>query len=179
MIVGYRRTSTIDQNLDRQELPGAEKIFEEKLSGANANRPALQEMIEFCREGDQVLIHSIDRLARNLGDLLNIIEKLNGKGVTVKFLTEGLSFSANSNDSFAKLQLQILASFAEFERAIAKRRQAEGIAKAKMRGIYKGRPASIDAKKIHQLREDGHTVSSIAEKMNVSRMSVYRALRAS
>lgn len=180
MIVGYRRTSSQSQNLDRQELPGAEKIFEEKISGASAaDRPALQEMIEFCRDGDVVLIHSLDRLARNLQDMLTIIEKLNSKGVTVKFLSENLNFAANSDDIFAKLHLQILASFAQFERAIAKQRQKEGIAKAKIRGVYKGRPASIDTKKIQELRSQGHGVTTIADRMNVSRMSVYRALKES
>ena len=105
---GYRRVSTIEQNLDRQELLGCERIFEEKVSGASKERTALQEMISFVRNGDEVEVFSIDRLARNLGDLQQIISELNDKGVSVKFVSESLKFSGNEDDPFAKLQLQML-----------------------------------------------------------------------
>ena len=135
MRVGYRRVSTVEQNLDRQELTGCERIFEDKASGKNADREQLQEMIAFVRYGDEVIVHSIDRLARNLKDLQYIIEKLNGKGASIHFISENLTFNANSNDAFAKLQLQMMGAFAEFERNIIRKRQAEGIAKANVRTV--------------------------------------------
>ena len=128
MKVGYRRVSTIEQNLDRQDLSGCERIFEEKVSGASKERTALQEMIAFVRNGDEVEVYSIDRLARNLGDLQQIISELNDKGVSIKFVSESLKFSGNEDDPFAKLQLQMLGAFAEFERNLIKKRQLEGIA---------------------------------------------------
>ncbi len=100
------------------------------------------------------------------------------KGVTVCFLTERLIFSAAQDDPFAKLQLHLMGSFAEFERSIIKKRQAEGIAKAKQRGVYKGRPVSIDANKIRDLRQQGLGATKIAEQLKISRVSVYRALKA-
>ena len=95
-------------------------------------------MIEYAREGDAVVVFSIDRLARDLRDLQDIISTLNDKGVSISFLSERLTFSAEADDAFAKLQLQMMGAFAEFERNIIKKRQAEGIAKAKAKGVYKG-----------------------------------------
>ena len=134
MRVGYRRVSSIDQSLDRQDLGDCERIFEEKLSGGTADRPALQEMIAFVRSGDEVVVHSIDRLARNLMDLQNIINELNDKGASVHFITEQLTFSSDGGSAFQTLQLQMLGAFAQFEKTMIKKRQAEGIAKAKARG---------------------------------------------
>jgi DNA invertase Pin-like site-specific DNA recombinase len=179
MKIGYRRVSTIEQNLDRQELSDVDKVFEEKLSGATAkDRPALQQLIEFAREGDEVFVWSIDRIARDLRDLQAIVQTLVDKVVTVCFLSERLTFSAAQDDPFAKLQLHLMGSFAEFERGLLKRRQAEGIAKAKLRGVYKGRPPSIDANKIRDLRQQGLGATKIAEQLKISRVSVYRALKA-
>lgn len=178
MKIGYRRVSTCDQNLDRQDIGNVDKVFEEKLSGASAkDRPALQQMIEFAREGDEVLVWSIDRMARDLRDLQAIVQTLVDKGVTVCFLSERLIFSAAQDDPFAKLQLHLIGSFAEFERSIIRKRQAEGIAKAKQRGVYKGRPVSIDANKIRDLRQQGLGATKIAEQLKISRVSVYRALK--
>ena len=97
MIVGYKRVSSVEQKFDRQDLGEIEKVFEEKVSGANTERKALAEMIEFVREGDEVVVFSIDRLARNLRDLQSIIQQLNDNGVTVRFLSERLVFTANTN----------------------------------------------------------------------------------
>ena len=177
MKVGYRRVSTIEQNLDRQDLSGCERIFEEKVSGASKERTALQEMITFVRNGDEVEVFSIDRLARNLGDLQQIISELNDKGVSVKFVSESLKFSGSEEDPFAKLQLQMLGAFAEFERNLIKKRQREGIAKAKERGVYTGRKKQIDDDRIKILKLDGATVAHIAAEMDISRQSVYRALK--
>lgn len=178
-IVGYRRVSSFDQALDRQELEGAERIFEEKESGAKRDRPALLEMINYIRDGDIVIVHSIDRLARDLRDLQDIIEKINVKGAAISFQTEGLTFKADKADPIATLQLQMMGAFAQFERAIIRKRQAEGIAKAKDRGVYKGRKQSIDAEKVRRLHEEGYGASEIARAMDVGRASVYRLLRAS
>ena len=174
MKVGYRRVSTVEQKFDRQELGELDKLFEEKVSGSNAEREALNEMIDFVRQDDKVVVHSIDRLARNLRDLQNIIETLNSKGASIKFLSENLTFSADVNNPFAKLQLQIIGSVAEFERNIIRKRQAEGIAKAKAKGVYAKRGASINIEKIRELQKEGLTITAIARALDISRMSVYR-----
>lgn len=175
--IGYRRVSSESQNLDRQELGNVDKVFEEKLSGKSAkDRPALQSLLEYAREGDSVVVYSIDRLARDLRDLQDIISTLNDKGVAISFLSERLTFSASADDAFAKLQLQMIGSFAEFERNIIRKRQAEGIAKAKTKGVYKGGKRRIDRDKVQQLRAEGLSTYKIAEQMNVSRMSVHRIL---
>ena len=176
-IIGYRRVSTIDQNLDRQDLGQVDKIFEEKLSGKSAaDRPALQEMIQYVREGDSIVVYSIDRLARDLRDLQDVIQTLNDKGVTITFLSERLTFSSDAEDAFAKLQLQMMGAFAEFERNIIRKRQAEGIAKAKAKGVYKGGRKMINRDKVHQLKGEGLSTYKIAEAMGISRMSVHRIL---
>jgi len=177
MKVGYRRVSDITQSLERQDLVDCERIFEEKLSGASADRPALQDMIAFVRSGDEVVVHSIDRLARNLMDLQSIIKKLNDKGVTIHFISESLSFSDDGGNAFQTLQLQMLGAFAQFERTMIRKRQAEGIAKAKAKGVYAKRKRTVNPDKIKQLFDDGLTKVAIAKSLNISRMSVYRSLQ--
>ena len=176
MKVGYRRVSTIDQNLDRQELGAVDRVFEEKVSGKNTDRAALQEMIAFVREGDEVIVYSIDRLARDLRDLQSIIQTLLDKKVSVSFLSERLTFAADKDDPFSRLQLHLMGAFSEFERQIIRKRQAEGIAKAKDRGVYKGRKKQVDDGKIISLKNAGQKISEIAAALGVSRMTVYRAL---
>ena len=175
-VIGYRRVSTTDQTLDRQSLEGCEKIFDETESGAKRERPALMKMIEYVREGDEVRIHSIDRLARDLRDLQDIINKINDKGATISFVSERLTFSSMSDDPIAKLQLHMMGAFAEFERSIIKKRQAEGIAKAKAKGVYRGRKSSIDTEKVKQLHSEGKGASVIAKEIGIGRASVYRLL---
>jgi DNA invertase Pin-like site-specific DNA recombinase len=170
--------SSIDQNLERQELGDIERVFEEKVSGKNTDRAALQEMIAFVRDGDEVVVYSIDRLARDLRDLESIIQTLNDKKVAITFLSERLTFTGDSDDALSRLQLQMMGAFAEFERNIIRKRQAEGIAKAKARGVYKGRRKQIDDQQIRELKAQGKRVSEIASELGVSRMSVYRALDA-
>jgi DNA invertase Pin-like site-specific DNA recombinase len=177
MRIGFRRVSTIDQNLARQDLGDVDKVFEEKVSGGSAkDRPALNDLMDFAREGDEVIIYSIDRMARDLRDCLNIVTTLNSKGVTVTFLSERLSFTGGTDDPFAKLQLHLMSAFAEFERAIIRKRQAEGIHKAKQRGIYKGRPPTTDVAAIMAMHRDGHGATHIARTLNISRATVYRTL---
>ena len=175
MKIGYRRVSSEGQNLDRQDLV-CDKLFEEKVSGAKRDREVLTAMIEFAREGDEVIVWSIDRLARDLRDLQDIIQRLNDKRVSVSFLKEKLTFSGEADDAFAKLQLQMMGAFAEFERNIIRQRQAEGIARAKVRGVYKGRKKTIDDNRIRKMKAEGHSVTEIAELVGVSRMTVYRSL---
>ena len=177
MKIGYQRVSTEDQNLDRQELEGCDKIFADKISGATRERPALGELIQFARSGDEVVIHSIDRLARDLRDLQDIIQQLTDKGVSVSFIKERLVFSGDADDAFGKFQLQMMGAFAEFERNIIRQRQAEGIAKAKERGVYKGRKKTADDNCIRKMKSEGHGATEIADTLGVSRMTVYRALR--
>ena len=178
MKIGYRRVSSEGQNLYRQDFV-CDKMFEEKVSGAKRDRDALTAMIEFAREGDEVIVWSIDRLARDLRDLQEIIQRLNDKGVSVSFLKEKLVFSGDAEDAFARLQLQMMGAFAEFERNIIRQRQAEGIARAKERGVYKGRAKSVSDGKIVALKAKGYKVTEIAEELCINHITVYRALKAS
>jgi DNA invertase Pin-like site-specific DNA recombinase len=179
MRVGYRRVSTVEQNLARQDLGDVDRIFEDKISGKDTNRAALQEMIGFVRDGDEVIVHSIDRLARDLRDLQDIIKQLNDKCVAITFLSERLTFTGKADDAMSKLMLQMMGSFAEFERNIIRKRQAEGIAKAKERGVYKGRTKKTADGKIIELKSKGYKVTEIAEELGINRITVYRALKAS
>jgi len=175
MKVGYARVSTDEQNLARQSFgDDVERVFTDKASGKDTDRLALAEMMAFVREGDEILIHSIDRLARDLRDLQSIVETLNDNGVRVSFISERLSFGAGDDDALSRLQLQMLAAFAEYERKIILARQREGIAKAKKAGKYLGRRASIDKNRIKEMLDSGMTVSAVAREMSISRQSVYR-----
>ena len=175
--IGYRRVSTAHQNLDRQELGEVDELFEEKLSGASRDRPALKEMIRFARKGDEVVVYSLDRLGRDLRDLQAIVEELTIKGAAVSFIKEGMSFKAANDDPYSKLQLQLMGAFAEFERSIIKERQREGIAKAKARGAYKGGKSKIEPHKVRELHAGGMGASEIAKVLGIGRASVYRLLK--
>ena len=174
--IGYTRVSTTDQTTDRQEL-GDIRIFEDKASGKTKDRPALNEMLAYVREGDEVIVYSIDRLARNLRDLEDIIKEVNSKGASVTFLSERLTFSG-SDDAMSTLMLQMMGSFAQFERSMILKRQAEGIAIAKTgsnaKTKYAGRKPSIDRKAISNLLEAGASVTATARALGISRQSVYR-----
>ena len=175
MRVAYTRVSTVDQNVDRQSIPDVERTFTDKASGGNTDRPALQDLIAFVREGDTVCVWSIDRLARSLKDLQDLIARLNDKGVSVEFISERLTFSANKDDPFARLQLHMMGAFAEFERALIRKRQREGIAKAKAKGgVYKGRAPSIPREDVLARLEQGESPTQIARELGISRPSVYR-----
>ncbi|WP_291323532.1 recombinase family protein [Desulfonatronospira sp.] len=181
--IGYKRVSTVDQNPERQ-LAGLEvdKLFEDKVSGSSRERPQLQACLDYLREGDTLVVHSIDRLARNLSDLLSILQGLLDKQVSVKFIKENLNFEAGAHDNpFQKLQLQIIGSVAEFERALIRERQREGIEKAKQKGKHLGRPKKITCEmkdKIFEMLEDGLHQTEVARRLNISRQAVYRALKA-
>ena len=176
-VVGYRRVSSASQSLDRQELEGCDKVFEEKITGAKRDRPELNRMLDYIREGDEVRVHSIDRLARDLRDLQSIIEQINDKDATITFLKEKLTFKPSAQaDPFAKLQLHLIGAFAEFERSIIRERQREGIARAKERGVYAGRKTSIDVDKVKSLHASGVGATEIARQLGIGRASVYRLI---
>lgn len=179
MKVGYIRVSSVDQNTARQ-LDGIEldKVFEEKLSGKNIkDRPELQECLNFLRDKDVLLVHSIDRLARNQRDLQNIVGDLVSKGVSIKFVTENLEFG-NKDNPMGNLMLQMMGAFAEFERTMIKSRQREGIRKAKERGQQFGRK-SLKPKLVVELKnrkEKGQSVKEIAFAMNIGASTIYKYL---
>ena len=185
MRIGYVRVSSLDQNPDRQiedlKAQQAEKIFMDKVSGKNTDRPELQKMLSFIREGDTLIVHSLDRLARNLADLLTMVQELTDRGVSVVFMNERLSFDAGVDASpTSKLMLSMIGAFAEFERSMIRRRQAEGIALAKERGVYKGRPRSISdetLEKVNALVDQGIPLATAAKKVGISRSTVYRYLQ--
>ena len=173
--IGYTRASTSDQNKDRQELGDISRLFEDKASGGNAERPALQEMLAYIREGDEVVVFSIDRLARTLRDLEDIIKDVNSKGASLTFLTERLTFSGN-DDVMSTLMLHMTGAFTQFERSMIRKRQAEGIAiaKAAKDGRYKGRKQSIDRAVITNMLNADSSITSVARSLKISRQSVYR-----
>lgn len=178
--LGYKRVSTIVQNTERQldNVP-VDEMFEDKLSGKDTNRPELQRMLQHARKGDTVLVHSLDRLGRNIDDLREIVKSLVAKGVTVKFMSEGLTFSADSNNIFSELMLNMLASFAQFERALSKERQKEGVQLAKAKGVYKGRKQEMTPERIAEIQariEAGEAKSAVAKAMGISRDTLYRYL---
>ena len=175
--IAYLRVSSIDQSLDRQDIQ-ADKTFEEKLSGKDRNRPALAAMIDYVREGDIVKVWDISRLARDLIDLQNIITEINDKGATIQFITENLTFSPDVDNPMATMQLQMMGAFAQFERAVKRQRQLEGIAKAKDRGIYKGGQRKINRDRVCELHAEGLSTYKIADTMGISRMSVHRIIHA-
>ncbi|MFI5541571.1 recombinase family protein [Nocardia sp. NPDC051900] len=180
MRVGYIRVSTVDQNTVRQ-LDGidVERTFTDKASGKDTARPQLDELIAFVRDGDTVIVHSMDRLARNLDDLRRLVRTLTGKGVRVEFVKESLTFTGEDSP-MANLLLSVMGAFAEFERALILERQREGIAAAKTRGAYTGRKPALTAEQAAQLRAraaGGEPKAALAKEFGVSRETVYAYLR--
>lgn len=180
--VGYVRVSSTDQNEARQveALTGAERLFTDKVSGKNTERPALTELLGYVREGDTVRVASLDRLARNLDDLRRLVTDLTAKGVRVEFIKEGLTFTGDDN-AMARLLLSVMGAFAEFERSLIRERQAEGIAVAKANGVYKGRKPALSAEQVEQARQrvsDGIPKAVVARDLGVSRQTLYTALSA-
>ncbi|TXI06837.1 MAG: recombinase family protein [Pseudomonas monteilii] len=175
MDVGYIRVSSVDQNTDRQ-LDGVlvQKTFEEKVSGATMDRPQLQAAMDFCREGDTLHVHSIDRLARSMANLIEIVSTLNAKGVGVRFHKENMLFTGESNP-MQTLMFNMLGAFAQFEREVIKERQREGIAKAKAKGVYQGRPKGIDDGAILAALDSGLSFRAVAKQLEVSLSTVQRA----
>lgn len=181
--VSYVRVSSKDQNLARQResIGPVDREFVDQLTArTRAPRPGLEECVNYLRRGDTLHVASIDRLARSLVDLRGIIDQITSKGATVHFLKEHLTFAPDGEDPRATLMLGILGSFAEFERAIIRERQAEGIALAKKSGRYNGRPKVLTDAQIrnaHERVQGGEAKTSIARELGVSRTTLYRALK--
>ncbi len=178
--VGYIRVSSTDQKTDRQ-LEGIEldKIFIDKASGKDIKRPELEKLIEFVRTGDIVIVHSMDRLARNLDNLRQTVQSLTSRGIVVNFVKEGLTFTGDDSP-MSNLLLSVMGAFAEFERSIIRERQREGIAIAKQQGAYKGRKKSLDKEQILILKkrvEAGEMKTKIAKDFSISRETLYQYLK--
>ena len=181
MTIGYVRVSSLDQNVSRQ-LDGIEldKVYEDKLSGKDTNRPQLLAALNDLREGDELVVHSMDRLARNLDDLRKIVLNLTKKGVSVRFVKESLTFTGDDSP-MANLLLSVMGAFAQFERELIKERQREGIAIAKKAGVYKGRKPSLTPDAIAAIRTRvaaGAQKTALAVEYGVTRMTIYNALEA-
>lgn len=178
-VVGYIRVSSSTQNIARQ-LEGIklDKEFVDIMSGNTQDRKALNECLEYVRQGDLLVVDSIDRLARNLRDLQELVERIVNKGVSVKFIKEQLTFNSNKCP-MANLTLQMMGAFAEFERTMIRARQREGIEAAKRAGRSGGRPPKVTPSVISKAKsmiEDGESIKKTAEKLKVSRMTIYKIL---
>jgi DNA invertase Pin-like site-specific DNA recombinase len=179
-IIGYARVSTTDQDCSIQEdaliKGGASIIRSERKSGTTTEgREELALVLDFLREGDTLLVTRIDRLARSLGDLEGIVQSLRAKGAHLKATEQPIDTSTPAGRAF----LQMLGVFAEFETAIRRERQLEGIAKAKAEGVYKGRKPSVPVEEVRRLKAEGLGASAIAAQLGVARSSVYEALKGS
>ena len=179
--IGYIRVSSYDQNLERQ-LDGVpvDKVFEDKVSGKDKKRPGLDALHEFVREGDTVVVHSLDRLARNLSDLLHIVQGFVLRGIAVEFVKENLKFTKDRNN-FDDLMLSVLGAVAQFERAMIGERQREGIALAKKRGVYNGkvRKRKLSDNQISDIKDklgQGVPKSRVAKEFGITRETLYQYL---
>ncbi len=180
MKVAYSRVSSLNQNIIPQneilKNYGCEKLFQEKVSGVSTQgREKLKECLEYVREGDELVVTRIDRLARSILDLQLIVKQLDDKGVTLTATEQPIS----TKDATSKCFLDMLGVFAEFETNLRKERQLDGIKKAKENNVYKGRKQQIDVEKIKKLKSEGLGVTAIARQMNIHRDSVYRLLKKS
>jgi DNA invertase Pin-like site-specific DNA recombinase len=179
--IGYVRVSSVDQNTVRQ-LDGiqVDKTFTDKASGKDTNRPQLQAALDYLRDGDVLVVHSMDRLARNISDLLHTVQSLNDRGVIVEFVKEALTFTGDDSP-MSKLMLTIMGGVAEFERAMIRERQLEGIAKAKQAGKYRGRQSTMTSAQVQAIRERanaGEKKAVLAREFGVTRQTIYNVLAA-
>ncbi|WP_312795455.1 recombinase family protein [Tianweitania sp.] len=182
-IIGYARTSTVEQTagLDAQirdlAAAGCEKVFQEQVSSVATKRQELSRALDYLREGDTLVVTKLDRLARSMGNLVEIMDALRSKGVALRILAIGL----DTGTPTGKLMVNLMGSIAEFEREMMLERQLEGIAKAKAEGKYQGRAPTARRKSadVHKLKADGKSADTIATELGMSRSSVFRILRAS
>jgi len=179
--IGYVRVSSLDQNPDRQlEQIAVDRTFTDKASGKDVARPQLDALLRFAREEDTVVVHSMDRLARNLDDLRQIVRSLTGRGIRVAFVKEGLTFTGE-DAPMATLLLSVMGAFAEFERALIRERQREGIVLAKRRGAYRGRKKALSVEQRAEARArvaTGEGKAAVARAYGISRETLYQYLRA-
>jgi DNA invertase Pin-like site-specific DNA recombinase len=178
--IGYVRVSTFDQNPERQ-LDGVQvaRVFTDKASGKDTQRPELERLLAFVREGDTVVVHSMDRLARNLDDLRRVVHGLTERGVRMEFVKESLTFTGEDSP-MSNLMLSVMGAFAEFERALIRERQREGIALAKQRGAYRGRKKSLNDEQVAMLKQRvgaGEQKALVARDFGISRETLYQYLR--
>lgn len=179
--IGYIRVSTADQSPDRQ-LVGIQldKVFTDYASGITVNRPQFQAMLEYAREDDIIFVHSMDRLARNVRDLLSIIDELKRKGIQITFLKENLTFGAGNSSPMSDLLLLLIGAIAQFEHSLIKERQMEGVAIAKAKGKFKGSKKKLNTEKIQMMKDlllTRKSKSRIAEELGVSRYTLYRYMK--
>ncbi len=180
MLIGYARTSTFEQNagleaqLRELDHAGAEKVFSEQVSSVARKRSQLEDALDFCREGDTLVVTKLDRLARSVAHLVEVTKALEAKGAHIRILDPGMD-TATSN---GRLMLNIFGAVAQFEREIMLERQREGIAKAKAEGKYRGRAPTARAKadKVIALKDEGVGATEIAKTLEIGRASVYRIL---
>ena len=178
--IGYVRVSSFDQNPERQlEHVQVDRVFTDTASGKDTQRPELERLLAFVREGDTVVVHSMDRLARNLDDLRRLVQKLTRRGVGIEFVKEGLTFTGEDSP-MANLMLSVMGAFAEFERALIRERQREGIALAKQRGAYRGRKKALAPDRVTELRRRaaaGEKKAPHARAFGISRETLYQYLK--
>jgi DNA invertase Pin-like site-specific DNA recombinase len=179
--IGYVRVSSFEQNPDRQlEGKKLDKVFTDKASGKDIKRPQLQALLNYVRDGDTIIVHSMDRLARNLDNLRQLVFDLTGRHITIQFIKENLTFSGEDSP-MANLLLSVMGAFAEFERALIRERQLEGIALAKKRGAYKGRKRALTLDQIQALKvrvaSNNEKKSQIARDLGISRETLYQYLK--
>ncbi len=177
--IGYIRVSSFDQNPERQlENVQTDKVFTDKASGKDIKRPELDALITFVRDGDTVVVHSMDRLARNLDDLRSLVQKFTARGVRIEFVKENMTFTGEESP-MATLMLSVIGAFAELERALIRERQREGIELAKLRGAYRGRKKVLSieqAAELCQRANAGETKSKLAREFGISRETLYQYL---
>lgn len=182
LTIGYCRVSTADQNLDRQleTIGDVDRVFTDHASGKKgAPRQGLEDCIDYLRDGDELRVASMDRLARSLIDLRQLVDHILAKGASVHFIKERAIYHPDATDPRDQLTLNLLGSFAEFERSLIHERQAEGIALAKAAGKYKGRAKKLTDKEVQEIREKiaaGVPKAKLAREYNVNRTTLYRAL---
>jgi DNA invertase Pin-like site-specific DNA recombinase len=180
MIFNYLRVSTILQNTERQLVDVVcDRLYEDKLSGKDTNRPQFQLMMNNLRSGDVINVHSLDRVGRNTKDILEIVQEVKDKGCQIYFHKENLKFDGTKSDLYSDLMLTILAGFSEFERNIILERQREGIAIAKAKGVYKGRKKKLTDEQLEDMKMDfnaGLAKTEIAEKYGITRAYVYQLM---
>lgn len=179
--LGYVRVSSVTQNAERQ-LEGLtlDRVFIDKLSGKDTNRPQLQELLKYARRGDVVHVHSLDRLGRNMDDLRLMVKQFAEQGITVRFEKENLIFSPDTSNPMNTLLFNVMASFAEFERELIRERQREGVQIAKSKGLYKGRKREMTEERVQEIHARvaaGESKAQIAKAMEISRDTLYRYLR--
>jgi DNA invertase Pin-like site-specific DNA recombinase len=181
-LIGYIRVSSIDQNPERQlEGMTLHKKFIDHVSGKSIKRPQLEKLLEYVRDGDEIIVHSMDRLARNLDDLRKLVRELNARDVSLRFVKENLVFNGDDS-SMSNLLLSVMGAFAEFERALIRERQMEGIAIAKKKGKFKGRKPMLSDEQIQDLKnrvDRGEKKTDIALAFDMSRETLYRYLNKS